>query len=94
MHGGGITLYFVAASGANHGSSVVVDGEHERLGLLSGVSEVLHEHESHVGHEVDRVVPDDADPRNLDLSIDAELGDFEGHGGHRPMLARSGPDLL
>ena len=43
--------------------AVVVDLEHQLLGLLLVVSEVGAEDVGHVAHQVDRVVPHDGDPR-------------------------------
>ena len=51
-----------------------------RLGLLVAVAEQLLEHEGHVVHEVDRVVPDEHDPRpvgSIDVVVEVRLVDLD-----------------
>ncbi len=84
-------------AGADDGLAVLVDLHHQLLGLLLGVAEVLLEDVADVGHQVDRVVPDDRHPRGgqdgdlvgiqgrLEPGIDLRASG--GHGIHGDTLA-------
>ena len=86
---------------ADHRPAVVVHLEHQLLGLLLVVAEVLGEHVGHVGHQVDRVVPHDGHPRrgqDRDLVGPAwwwarprpDLLSTRAHRGTRPALVEAG----
>jgi hypothetical protein len=57
---------------------------HQLLGLLLRVAEVLLEDEGDIGHQVDRVVPDDRHPRAGQLGDLVDLGflELDRRGGH------------
>jgi hypothetical protein len=63
-----------------------MDVHHEQLGLRTVVVEVLHEDVGHVRHEVDRVVPDDGDPRPLRLLEELGAHDLGWGYGHAAIL--------
>lgn len=71
-----IQLGLLPVSVRDHRPTLVVDVEHQLVGLLGAVAEQLLEHERDIGHEVDRVVPDENDPRSLkvDLLVAAQVG--------------------
>src|SRR5215207_6886051 len=76
MHGCAIALHRFARAIGDDRLARSVHLQHQFLGLGLGVVEVSHEHVGHVGHEVDRVVPDNGDPRCLSQGfIDWALGD-------------------
>ena len=60
-----VHLGFFAIAAGDHGLALVVHVEHHRRGLFVGVPEQLLEHESDVTHQIDRIVPDDHDPRSV-----------------------------
>ena len=59
----GLDLFLVA--GRHGGLALVVHVEHQLGGLRLGVAEELLQHVGDVGHQVDRVVPDDRLPRDV-----------------------------
>jgi hypothetical protein len=64
-----IELGLLAGAARDYGSSPVVDIEHEFGGLLPRVAEQFLEHPRDVRHEIDRVVPDDHQPRPIRLGL-------------------------
>src|SRR4029078_13330007 len=63
VEAGDVVLGLLARPAHDNGLSLLVYLEHELRGLREAVAEELLEHERHVGHEIDRVVPDHHDPR-------------------------------
>src|SRR6478735_2201893 len=90
VHGLDVSLHLLARAVADHRPAVVVDLEHQLLGLLLVVAEVGAEHVGDVAHQVHRVVPDDGHPRlgrqgdlvgsEVRLDLDRTRGR---HGAHR-----------
>src|SRR3954471_23299073 len=60
---GDVVLHLLARPVGHDGLALLVHVEHQLVRLLPRVAEQLHQHERHVTHQVDRVVPDDGDPR-------------------------------
>src|SRR5690606_32952413 len=77
----------------HHGPALVVDLEHQLVGLLTGVAEQLLEHVGHVGHEVDRVVPHDDDPGGVGalLGPRRRLVGLDGERGAHRARSSGGP---
>src|SRR5579885_910601 len=80
-----VELRLLAGPARHHRLALLVDVEHELGGLLQAVAEQLLEDEGDVGHQVDRVVPDDHDPGPVgrDDVLDVRLFDLDGRRGHR-----------
>src|SRR5688500_8023880 len=84
-----------------------VDVPHQALRLLPRVAEELHEHPRHVRHQIDGVVPDDHDPREVGFvdvlvrrPVDVHRRRPDLHGAHgargalrRPRVIRRIPHL-
>src|SRR4051794_2281281 len=51
VHGPHVALHLLAAAGRDHRAAVLVHLQHQLLGLLARVAEVLLEHEGDVGHQ-------------------------------------------
>ncbi|OYN87848.1 nicotinate phosphoribosyltransferase [Parenemella sanctibonifatiensis] len=82
MHGLDVTFHLLAVARRDDGPAPIVHLEHELMGLVLGVMEVGHEDVGDVGHQVDRVVPDDADPRRrVEDRVGGTLGDGCAAGG-------------
>src|SRR5690606_40905607 len=60
-----IAFHLFAGSAGHDGLAFVVNVHHQLLGLLPRVAEHRLEDVGHVGHQVDRVVPDDRHPRQF-----------------------------
>jgi len=60
-----VELTSLAGAGGDDGSTLVAHVEHQPGGLLTRIAEQLLEHVHDVGHQVDRIVPDDHDPGNV-----------------------------
>ncbi len=91
MHGLDVALHLLAAAARHDGLAVVVHREHELVRLLLGVAEVVAEHIRDVGHQIDRIVPDDGDPRILELDdlINVGLRDLNGRRcGHTAIVSQ------
>ncbi|MBD2759137.1 nicotinate phosphoribosyltransferase [Yimella sp. cx-573] len=92
MHRSGIGLHALAGAVRDSSTTVVVHGQHQLLGLLPGVAEVGLEDPRDVGHQVDRVVPDEGHPSLVDLDIGVEVDDLfdlggrYGHADHSRLL--------
>src|SRR5215467_2189004 len=69
----GVSFHRLAGAIGHHSPAPVVHVEHELLGLGPGVAEHLLKHVGDVGHEVDRVVPDDGHPRRVGHGIESGL---------------------
>src|SRR4051794_15963253 len=69
-----VELGLLARSAGDDGLALVVNVEHELVGLLLAVSEQLLEDEGDIGHQVDRVVPNDDDPRLVRPDVFADDG--------------------
>ena len=78
-----VALHLLAAAAGHDGLALVVHGQHQLGGLLLGVAEVVAEHVRDVRHQVDRVVPDDRDPRVLELDDVVDVGLVDLHRGRR-----------
>src|SRR5207302_2009306 len=78
-----VHLGLLPGSAGHHGPALVVDVEHELGGLLLAVAEQLLEHVGDVGHQVDRVVPDDDDPRAVHLHDIVDVGPVDPGGRWR-----------
>ena len=99
VHRLNVALHLLAAARADHGLAVLVHLAHQLLGLLLGVAEVLLEDVGDVGHQVDRVVPDDRDPRRREdrdlvrsevrFDLDRAGGGHVVHGGTLPTMSRA-----
>ncbi len=74
MHGCDIALHFLPSSIGDDRPALIVHVEHESLSFGLVVLEVGHKHVGDVGHQVDRVVPDNGDPGALHGGF--ELFDF------------------
>lgn len=61
-----VVLHLVTRATRDDRLTLVVHLEHQFRGLGLAVPEQLLEYERHVVHEVDRIVPDDGDPRPVD----------------------------
>src|SRR6188508_694812 len=57
-----VALHLLAGAVTHHGLALLVHVEHQLGRPLLRVAEVLLEHERDIGHQVDRVVPDDGHP--------------------------------
>jgi hypothetical protein len=57
-----VQLGLLARLRRNNGAPVVMDLQHQSLRVLPGESEDTSEHQRHVRHEVDGIVPDDDEP--------------------------------
>ena len=93
MHRLHVTLHLLAAAAGHDRLALVVHGQHQLVGLLLGVAEVVAEHVRDVRHQVDRVVPHDRDPRVLELDDVVDVGLVDLHGGrgrrgHTPIVAQ------
>src|SRR4051794_29661130 len=84
----------LAVAARDHRPSLLVHVEHELGGLLVAVPEELLEHERHVRHEVDRIVPDDHDPGTVErgvvpgVPIDVGTVELDGRGsGHGSIVS-------
>jgi len=64
-----IQLGLLPVSVGDHGATLAVDVEHQLVGLVCAVAEQLLEYERDIGHEVDRVVPDENDPRSFQVNL-------------------------
>src|SRR4051794_30655675 len=84
-----VELGFLTVATGHDGLPLVVDVEHELGGLVPAVAEQFLEDEGHVGHQVDRVVPDDDDPGSVgdgDVFC-GRLLDLDGDHRHRRLQA-------
>ena len=89
MQPGHVVLRLLAVAARDHRLALVVHLEHELRRAGEVVPEELLEDERHVGHEVDRVVPDDHDPGPVVLVLvggarllDLDLGGSESYAHH------------
>src|SRR6185437_5397234 len=57
-----VAFHRLAGAARDHGLALVVNVEHQLFRLRPGIPEYVLEHVSHIGHEVDRIVPDDRQP--------------------------------
>src|SRR5579875_255658 len=73
VQGLGVALHGLPRAGRDDGLALVMDVEHQLLGLGPRVAEHPLEHVGHVGHEVHRVVPDDREPGPVDVGALAGL---------------------
>jgi heme o synthase len=69
-----VHLSLLASAVGDHGFALIVDAEHQFGRLLQRVPEQLLEHECDVTHQVDRVVPDQHDPRMIRSYLLVERG--------------------
>src|SRR5262245_46732215 len=66
---GDVGLALLARTAGDDGLALVVDLVREPARLRARISEQLLEHEDHVGERVDRVVPNDHDPRHVGARV-------------------------
>src|SRR6516164_2621584 len=69
----GVSFHRLAGAVRHHRLAPVVHVQHELLRLGLGVAEYLLEHVGDIGHEVDRVVPDDGHPRCVGHGVESGL---------------------
>ena len=65
-----ITLHFLTGSRGNNGTALIVNKEHEVIGPLFGVLEILHKDIGDIGHQVDGVIPYRRRPRLIRLRVE------------------------
>ncbi len=88
MHGRDIALHFLASAIGDDGATLLVHVQHEPLRLCLVVLEIGDEDIRDVGHQIDRVVPDDGHPRALHGCLDLfDLGRGQGSVDHAAIVA-------
>lgn len=92
MHGLNMSFHLFATPARNNCFAFLMHRKHQFVGLLIGVSKIISENISDIGHEVDRVVPHNRDPRALWLNDHFASGliDFDGgRNGHAPIVSQT-----
>jgi len=84
VHGLDVAFHRFAVACGHDGSAVVVHLKHQPFGLLRGDSEVTAKNVGHIGHQVDRIVPDQRHPGSIEQYV---LAQFRAFGSYRHSLS-------
>src|SRR5262245_16834823 len=83
VQAGRVILHPFASARGDDRLALVVHVEHQLLGLVLAVPKELLQHPRDVGHQVDRIVPDDRHPCGVDVRYVSHVRYFDGHGLRR-----------
>ena len=90
-----IALGFGPRAARHRGPALVVNVEHQLVGLLFAVAEQLPEDVGHIGHQVDRVIPNDDNPRAIFVDNGVELWLLDlNRSGHSTILSNPAAEVF